>query len=105
MIEIFALTAYDWEFTEHYLYNMKDIPNKEQLDHIWKIAYTIAKSKVRSGIRTEPDSHEILIEMVNLLKENGIYPLKIWDYDVNNKKTYFKLTIIFTYYYTILLNT
>ena len=86
MIEIFALTAYDWEFTEHYLYNMKDIPNKEQLDHIWKIAYTIAKSKVRSGIRTEPDSHEILIEMVNLLKENGIYPLKIWDYDVNNKK-------------------
>lgn len=85
MNDIFALTAYDWEFTEHYLYDMKDIPNKEDLDHIWKIAYTVAKSKVRSGIRTEPDSHEILIEMVNLLKENGIYPLKIWDYDVYNK--------------------
>lgn len=86
MIEIFVLTAYDWEFTEHYLYDMKDIPNKEELDKIWKVAYTAAKSKVRSGIRTEPDSHEILIEMVNLLKENGIYPLKIWDYDVDNKK-------------------
>lgn len=86
MNDIFALTAYDWEFTEHYLYDMKDIPNKEDLDHIWKVAYTVAKSKVRSGIRTEPDSQEILIEMVNLLKENGIYPLKIWNYDVDNKK-------------------
>lgn len=86
MNDIFALTAYDWEFTEHYLYNMKDIPNKEELDHIWKVAYVGAKSKVRSGIRTEPDSHEILIEMVNLLKENGIYPLKIRNYDVDNKK-------------------
>lgn len=86
MTEIFALTSYNWEFTEHYLYNMKDIPNKKELDHIWKIAYTVAKSKVRSGIRTEPDSHKILIEMVNLLKENGIYPLEIWDYDVDNKE-------------------
>ena len=86
MNEIFALTAYDWEFTEHYLYDMRDIPNKEDLDHIWKVAYTVAKSKVRSGIRTEPNPDEILIEMVNLLKENGIYPLKIWDYDVGNKK-------------------
>ena len=32
MNDIFALTAYDWEFTEHYLYNMRDIPNKEDLD-------------------------------------------------------------------------
>ena len=86
MIEIFALTAYDWEFTEHYLYDMRDIPNKEDLDHIWKVAYTVAKSKVRSGIRTEPNPDEILREMVKLLKENGIYPLKIWDYDVSNKK-------------------
>lgn len=86
MTEIFALTAYDWEFNEHYLYDMKDIPNKEDLDHIWKVAYVVAKSKVRSGIRTEPDSLEILIEMVNLLKENGIYPLKIWNYDVADKK-------------------
>lgn len=85
MIEIFALTAYDWEFTEHYLYDMKDIPNKEDLDHIWKVAYVSAKSKVRSGIRTEPNSDEILGEMVELLKENGIYPLKIWNYDVDNK--------------------
>lgn len=86
MSEIFALTAYDWEFTTHYLYDMKDIPNKEELDKIWKIAYISAKSKVRSGIRTEPDPQEILIEMVNLLKENGIYPLKIWNYDVEDKK-------------------
>ena len=86
MIEIFALTAYDWEFTEHYLYDMRDIPNKEDLDHIWKVAYSVAKSKVRSGIRTEPNPDEILREMVKLLKENGIYPLKIWDYDVSNKK-------------------
>lgn len=86
MNDIFALTAYDWEFTEHYLYDMRDIPNKEDLDHIWKVAYVSAKSKVRSGIRTEPDSYEILIEMVNLLKENGIYPLKIWNYNVDNKE-------------------
>jgi len=86
MNDVFALTAYDWEVTEHYLYNMKEIPDKEQLDEIWKIAYAVAKSKIRSGIRTKPDSHEILIEMVNLLKENGIYPLKVWDFDVDNKK-------------------
>lgn len=86
MTEIFALTSYDWEFTEHYLYDMRDIPNKEDLDHIWKVAYVVAKSKVRSGIRTEPSSDEILREMVKLLKENGIYPLKIWDYDVSNKE-------------------
>lgn len=86
MSEIIALTSYDWEFTEHYLYNAKELPNKKELDKIWKIAYTDAKSKIRSGIRTEPDSDEILIEMVRLLKEKDIYPLKIWNYDVDNKE-------------------
>ena len=86
MTEIIALTSYDWEFTEHYLYNVKEMPNKKELDKIWKIAYAGAKSKVRSGIRIEPTSDEILIEMVKLLKEKGIYPLKIWNYDVDNKK-------------------
>ena len=86
MTEIIALTSYNWEFTEHYLYNAKEMPNKKELDEIWKIAYADAKSKVRSGIRTEPDSNEILREMVKLLKEKGIYPLKIWNYDVDNKK-------------------
>lgn len=86
MTEIIALSAYNWEFANHYLYNAKELPNKKELDHIWKIAYTDAKSKIRSGIRTEPDSDEILGEMVKLLKENGIYPLKIWNYDVDNKK-------------------
>lgn len=86
MTEIIALTSYDWEFTEHYLYNAKELPNKKELDHIWKIAYADAKSKVRSRIRTEPTSDEILREMVKLLKEKGIYPLKIWNYDVDNKK-------------------
>lgn len=85
MTKIIALTAYNWEFTEHYLYNAKEMPNKKDLDHIWKIAYIDAKSKVRSGIRTEPDSDEILREMVKLLKENGIYPLKVGIYDVENK--------------------
>lgn len=86
MIKIIALTSYDWEFKEHYLYNAKDMPDKKDLDHIWKIAYIDAKSKVRSGIRTEPDSDEILMEMVRILKENGIYPLKVGIYDVENKK-------------------
>lgn len=86
MVEIIALTSYDWEFTEHYLYDMEEMPNKKELDEIWKTAYVDAKSKVRSGIRTEPDSDEILIEMVDLLKEKGIYPLKIWNYDVDNKE-------------------
>lgn len=86
MAEIIALSAYNWEFSNHYLYNAKELPNKKELDHIWKIAYTDAKSKIRSGIRTEPDFDEILREMVKLLKENGIYPLKIWNYDVDNKK-------------------
>ena len=85
MTEIIVLSAYGWEFANHYLYNVKEMPNKEELDHIWKMAYVEAKSKIRSGIRTEPDSEEILVEMVNLLKENGIYPLKIWNYDVDNK--------------------
>lgn len=82
MTEIIALTSFDWEFTEHYLYNAKELPNKKELDKMWKIAY--AKAKVRAGIRTEPNV--ILGEMVKLLKEKGIYPLKIWDYDVANKK-------------------
>ena len=86
MTEIIALTSYDWEFTEHYLYNAKEMPNKKELDKIWKIAYADAKSKIRSGIRIGPTSDEILIEMVNLLKEKDIYPLKIWNYDVDNKK-------------------
>lgn len=86
MTKIIALTSYDWEFTEHYLYNAKELPNKKELDKIWKIAYTNAKSKIRSGIRTEPNSDEILREMVRLLKENGIYPLKVGIYDVDNKK-------------------
>ena len=29
---IIALTSYDWEFTEHYLYNAKEMPNKKELD-------------------------------------------------------------------------
>ena len=86
MTEIIALTSYDWEFTEHYLYNAKEMPNKKELDYIWKIAYVDAKSKIRSKIRIEPVSYEILREMVRLLKEKGIYPLKIWNYDVDNKK-------------------
>lgn len=86
MTKIIALTAYGWDFTEHYLYNAKEMPKKKVLDTIWKIAYTDAKSKVRSGIRTEPNSDEILNEMVKLLKENGIYPLKVGIYDVDNKK-------------------
>ena len=43
MAEIIALSAYDWEFANHYLYNAKELPNKKELDHIWKIAYTIRK--------------------------------------------------------------
>lgn len=86
MTEIIAFTSYDWEFTEHYLYNAKEMPNKKELDKIREIAYADAKSKIKSEIRTEPDSDEILREMVNLLKEKGIYPLKIWNYDVDNKK-------------------
>ena len=86
MTEIIALTSYDWEFTEHYLYNAKEMPNKKELDKIWKIAYADAKSKIRSEIRIGPTSDEILIEMVKLLKEKDIYPLKIWNYDVDNKK-------------------
>lgn len=86
MTKIIGLTAYNWDFTEHYLYNAKELPNKKELDKLWKIAYTDAKLKVRSGIRTEPNSDEILDEMVKLLKEKDIYPLKIWDYEVDNKK-------------------
>ena len=86
MIEIIALTSYDWEFTEHYLYDVKEMPDKKELDEIWEKAYADAKLKVRSGIRTEPDSYEILREMVNLLKEKGIYPLKIRNYDVDSKE-------------------
>ena len=86
MTKIITLTSYDWDFAEHYLYNAEELPNKKELDKIWKIAYTNAKSKIRSGIRTEPDSDEILGEMVKLLKENGIYPLKVGIYDVDNKK-------------------
>ena len=86
MTEIIALTSYEWEFSEHYLYNAEELPNKKELDKIWKIAYTDAKSKIRSGIRIEPDSDEILWEMVKLLKEKDIYPLKIWNYNVDNKK-------------------
>ena len=86
MTEIIALTSYDWEFTAHYLYNAKEMPNKKELDKIWKIAYADAKSKIRSEIRIGPTSDEILIEMVKLLKEKDIYPLKIWNYDVDNKK-------------------
>ena len=86
MTEIIALTSYKWEFTEHYLYNVKELPDKKELDKIWETAYTDAKSKVRSRIRTKPNSDEILREMVELLKQNGIYPLKIQDYDVENKE-------------------
>ena len=85
MTEIIALTSYDWEFTEHYLYYVKEMPDKKELDEIWKIAYADAKLKVRSGIRIEPTSDEILREMVKLLKEKGIYPLNVWSYDVGNK--------------------
>ena len=86
MTEIIALTSYKWEFTEHYLYNAKELPDKKELDKIWEIAYADAKSKVRSRIRIKPNSDEILREMVELLKQNGIYPLKIQDYDVENKE-------------------
>lgn len=86
MTEIIVLSAYDWDFSEHYFYNAKDLPDKKELDHIWQIAYTDAKSKIRSGIRTEPDSDDILKEMVKLLTQDGIYPLKVWDYDVDNKE-------------------
>lgn len=86
MTEIIVLSSYNWDFAEHYLYNAKDLPDKKELDKIWKIAYTDAKSKVRSGIRSEPSSDEILREMVELLKQNGIYPLKIWDYNLENKE-------------------
>ena len=86
MTEIIALTSYDWEFTEHYLYDVKEMPDKKELDRIWKKAYADAKSKIRSGIRTKPTSDEILREMVKLLKEKDIYPLKIWNYDVDNKE-------------------
>ena len=86
MTEIIVLSSYNWDFTEHYLYNAKELPDKKELDKIWKIAYTDAKSKVRSGIRTKPTSDEILREMVELLKQNGIYPLKIWDYNLENKE-------------------
>lgn len=83
---IIALSAYDWEWNTHYLYHAKEMPDKKDLDHMWKIAYLEAKSKVKSGIRTEPNPDEILEEMVKLLKENGIYPLKVLDYDVENKE-------------------
>lgn len=86
MTEIIALTSYDWEFTEHYLYDVKEMPDKKELDEIWKIAYADAKSKIRSGIRIKPNSDEILREMVSLLKEKDIYPLKIWNYDVDSKE-------------------
>lgn len=62
------------------------MPDKKDLDHMWKIAYLEAKSKVKSGIRTVPNPDEMLEEMVKLLKENGIYPLKVLDYDVENKE-------------------
>lgn len=80
--EIIVLTSYDWEFSEHYIYNAKEMPDKKELDKIWKTA----KSKIKSGIQTEPNPDEILIEMVNLLKEKNIYPLKIWNYDVRDKR-------------------
>lgn len=86
MTEIIVLSAYDWDFSRHYFYNAKELPNKKELDKIWKIAYSDAKLKMRSGIRTEPDSDEILWEMVRLLQERDIYPLKIWDYDVENRE-------------------
>ena len=86
MTEIIALTSYNWDFTEHYLYNAKELPNKKELDKIWKIAYTNAKSKTRSRMRIKPTSDEILREMVKLLEEKDIYSLKIWNYDVDNKE-------------------
>ena len=86
MTEIIALSSYNWDFTEHYLYNAKELPDKKELDKIWETAYADAKSKVRSSIRTKPTSDEILQEMVELLKQNGIYPLKIWDYELENKE-------------------
>ena len=85
MTEIIALTSYGWDFTEHFLYDAKEMPNKKELDKIREIAYTDAKSKIRSGIRTKPTSDEILLEMVKLLKEKDIYPLEIWNYDVDDK--------------------
>ena len=86
MIEIIALSSYNWDFSEHYLYNAKELPDKKELDKIWETAYVDAKSKVRSTIRTKPTSDEILREMVELLKQNGIYPLKVWDYETENKE-------------------
>lgn len=85
MTEIIALTSYGWDLTEHFLYDAKEMPNKKELDKIREIAYTDAKSKIRSGIRTKPTSDEILLEMVKLLKEKDIYPLEIWNYDVDDK--------------------
>ena len=83
---IIALTAYEWEWNTHYLYNAKEMPDKKGLDHIQKIAYLDAKSKIKSGIRTEPNPDEILDEMVKLLKEHGINPIEVLSYDVDNKK-------------------
>ena len=84
---IIALTARDWEWNEHYLYDVREMPDMKDLNHMWKVAYLNAKLKIRSGIRTEPNSDEILKEMVKILKENNIYPLKILDYDVDSKQT------------------
>ena len=86
MTKIIALSSYNWEFTEHYLYNAKELPDKKELDEIWETAYADAKSKVRSTIRTKPTSDEILREMVKLLKQNGIHPIKIWDYELENRE-------------------
>lgn len=83
---IIALTARDWEWKTHYLYNAKEMPDKQELDHIQKIAYMTAKSKIRSGIRTVPNPDEILEEMVKLLKEHGINPIEVLSYDVEDKK-------------------
>ena len=84
---IITLTARDWEWNEHYLYDVREMPDMKDLNHMWKVAYLNAKLKIRSGIRTEPNSDEILKEMVKILKENNIYPLKILDYDVDSKQT------------------
>lgn len=65
---IIALTARDWEWNEHYLYDVREMPDMKDLNHMWKVAYLNAKLKIRSGIRTEPNSDEILKEMVKILK-------------------------------------
>lgn len=83
---IIALTAYDWDFTEHYLYNAEEMPDKEVLDFIQEMAYKEAKSKIRSGIRIKPSSHEILREMVKLLHNDEIFPIKVLSYDVEEKE-------------------